>query len=214
MQTKEIAGLRKNYTLETLDRTDVDSDPLKQFKHWFDQAVKSEIPEPNAMILATAGSSGQPRARVVLLKGVDERGFIFYTNYESGKGRDLSQNPRASFCFNWLELERQVRIDGNVEKLPAEESSAYFNSRPFDSRIGALASHQSAVVGDREQLETTFRQLKAEYEGKEVPRPETWGGYVVKPELIEFWQGRPGRLHDRIEYTTENRSWTIRRLSP
>ncbi|MCH8556409.1 MAG: pyridoxamine 5'-phosphate oxidase [Balneolia bacterium] len=214
MQTKEIAGLRKNYTLETLDRTDVDSNPVQQFKYWFEQAVKSEIPEPNAMVLATASSSGQPRARVVLLKGVDERGFLFYTNYGSNKGKELGENPKASLCFNWLELERQVRIDGRVEKLPASESDAYFNSRPFESRIGALASHQSAVVGDRQQLETTYEQLLKEYEGKDVPRPESWGGYLVIPELIEFWQGRPGRLHDRIEYKLEGQQWTIRRLSP
>lgn len=214
MQTKEIAGLRKNYTLETLDRTDVDTNPVKQFKHWFEQAVKSEIPEPNAMVLATAANGGQPRARVVLLKGVDERGFLFYTNYSSNKGKELGENPKASLCFNWLELERQVRIDGRVEKLPASESDAYFNSRPFESRIGALASHQSAVVGDRQQLETTYDQLLKEYEGKDVPRPELWGGYLVIPELIEFWQGRPGRLHDRIEYRLEGQQWTIRRLSP
>jgi len=215
MLSKELSELRKNYTLQSLDLTDVDLNPVRQFELWLDQALNSNLPEANAMVLATAGSSGQPRARVVLLKGVVERGFVFYTNYKSRKGLDLSHNPRAGLCFNWLELERQVRIDGKVEKVSEEESTAYFNSRPFESRIGALASHQSSVVRDRQQLETTFKHLYDEYEGKSVPKPWDWGGYVVIPEVIEFWQGRPGRLHDRIEFKKDhNNDWSISRLSP
>ncbi|MCH8569128.1 MAG: pyridoxamine 5'-phosphate oxidase [Balneolales bacterium] len=213
--TASIADLRKNYTKESLDLADTDPDPITQFKKWFAQALDSNLPEPNAMALATAASNMQPSVRIVLLKGVDERGFIFYTNYGSRKGIDLAQNKRAGICFNWLELERQIRIEGSCEKLPGAESDQYFASRPFESRIGALASHQSSVVRDRQQLQTQFDQLKSEYEGKEVPRPENWGGYLVKPLRLEFWQGRPGRLHDRIEYNlNDNGVWERRRLSP
>ncbi len=215
MQQDEIAGLRRNYTREKLDIADTEPDPVIQFKKWFEQALKSGIPEPNAMILSTAGTGGQPRGRVVLLKGVDDRGFIFYSNYSSRKGEELQQNPRASLCFNWLELERQVRIDGTAEKVPEDESKAYFDSRPFESRIGALASQQSSVVRDRNQLETTFEQLRKEYEGKNVPKPRDWGGYVVRPSRIEFWQGRPGRMHDRIEYDrSDDGLWQKCRLAP
>ncbi len=217
MSSGDIAGLRRNYTRETLDTADVDSDPIRQFRKWFDQAVESGLPEPNAMVLSTAGQDGQPHGRVVLLIGVDERGFIFYTNYKSCKGTELDQNPRAALCFNWLELERQVRIEGEVEKVPESESVDYFNSRPFESRIGALASRQSSVVRDRSHLEATFSQLRNEYEGVDVPKPESWGGYLVRPNKFEFWQGRPGRLHDRIEYEHEagkSGSWVIRRLAP
>lgn len=221
MKSSEIAALRQNYTKESLDYSDVEASPMKQFEKWFEQARSSEIPEPNAMTLATAGYNRQPRARVVLLKGIDERGFIFYTNYESRKAIDIAANDKVSLCFNWLQLERQICIDGIARKVPEEESTEYFNSRPFESRIGALVSHQSSVIGGRQQLETAFKQLKEEYENKPVPKPEYWGGYVVKPERIEFWQGRPGRLHDRIEYTrntdetiSDEAAWTLRRLSP
>lgn len=211
----EIADLRKNYTLQSLDISDVLADPLRQFKRWFDEALSSNLPEPNAMVLATADSTGQPSARVVLLKGLDERGFVFYTNYGSRKGQHLSGNPKASLCFNWLELERQVRIEGIAERVPDAESDAYFQSRPFESRIGALASQQSTRAESRAQLEETYAKLLKQFGDKPVPRPENWGGYVVRPQLIEFWQGRPGRLHDRIEYRkTEERSWSLARLSP
>lgn len=216
MKSSEIAALRQNYSKESLDDSDVDASPMAQFQKWFEQAVSSEIPEPNAMTLATAGHNRQPHARVVLLKGIDERGFIFYSNYESRKGLDIAANDKVSLCFNWLELERQVTIDGVARKVPEEESVEYFNSRPYESRIGALTSHQSSVISGRAELESVFRQLKEEYEGKPVPKPDYWGGYVVKPSRIEFWQGRPGRLHDRIEYTqtSEDAAWVIRRLSP
>lgn len=215
MKQEDIAGLRRNYTSQQLDVNDVKDDPVAQFKAWFEQALNAGLTEPNAMVLSTADRNGQPHGRVVLLKGVDERGFIFYTNYKSRKGAQLEQNPLASLCFNWLELERQVRIDGKVEKLSDEESRAYFDSRPFESRIGALASRQSSVVRDRQQLETTFEQFRQEYEGKRVPKPEDWGGFVVRPVRIEFWQGRPGRLHDRIEYESAGtQEWQIRRLAP
>lgn len=222
MKSSDIAALRRNYSKESLDYTDVEAHPITQFNKWFEQAVSSELPEPNAMILATADYNRQPHARTVLLKGVDERGFIFYTNYESRKALDIAANDKVSLCFNWLQLERQITIDGVARKVPEEESLAYFNSRPAESRLGALVSHQSSVIGGRQQLETAFKQLKEEYENKSIPKPEYWGGYVVKPSRIEFWQGRPGRLHDRIEYTktkeetgkAEETGWTIRRLSP
>lgn len=211
----KIADLRKNYSLQSLDQSDVHPDPLQQFQQWFKEALKGTLPEPNAMVLATVDEAGQPSARVVLLKGIDARGFIFYTNYESRKGRHLAVNPKASLCFNWLELERQVRIEGIAEQVPAEESDTYFQSRPFESRIGALASEQSSPVDSREALEATYSCLLKEYENKPVARPENWGGYVLRPHRIEFWQGRPGRLHDRIEYQRDaENNWAIRRLSP
>lgn len=211
----EIADLRKNYTLQSLDQADVQPNPIAQFQHWFKEALSATLPEPNAMVLATVDASGQPSARVVLLKGLDARGFIFYTNYESRKGQQLAANPKASLCFNWLELERQVRIEGIAEQVPAEESDAYFQSRPFESRIGALASQQSTPVHSREELEQTYTRLLKQFENKPVVRPENWGGYVLRPKRVEFWQGRPGRLHDRIEYERDSKNnWSIRRLSP
>ncbi len=210
----KLSQLRRDYKLKSLDIQDVSENPVEQFKTWFDEVLKSETLEPNSMSLATVSPTGMPSVRTVLLKGLDERGFIFYTNYKSRKGRHIAENPKAGLCFNWLELERQVRVEGTVERLPYEESKAYFDSRPFDSRIGALASEQSAVVHGRSQLETIFRQFREEFENKEVPMPKNWGGYVVKPELIEFWQGRSGRMHDRLEYCLENGLWSIRRLAP
>lgn len=209
-----IADLRKDYTKETLNETDVDPNPFQQFQHWFDQAVKAELPEPNAMTLATASKDGIPAARIVLLKAVDDRGFTFFTNYNSNKGKELEANPQAALVFLWTELERQVRIVGSVEKVSAEESDGYFFSRPHNSRLGAWASEQSEIIPNRDVLEQKLAALKVEYESQEVPRPPHWGGFRVIPREIEFWQGRPSRLHDRLLYCRQGDHWTIERMSP
>ena len=194
--------------------TDVEKTPIEQFKKWWGQVIAAEILEPNAMTLATASSDGLPAARIVLLKDFDERGFAFYTNYKSYKALQLKENPKACLVFHWKELERQVRIMGLVEKLSAAESDEYFASRPEGSRIGAWASPQSNVVPNREWIEKAFEKKKAELEGSAIGRPAHWGGYRVRPVMIEFWQGRPSRLHDRIQYTWENNVWKIERLAP
>ncbi|QCP48409.1 pyridoxamine 5'-phosphate oxidase [Trinickia violacea] len=209
-----LAELRKNYALGSLDESDVDRDPIRQFDLWFKQAVDAKLPEPNTMTLATVDEHGRPSARIVLIKGVDERGFVFFTNYESRKGRDLAHNPHASLLFYWIELERQVRIEGAVVKTSAQESDAYFTSRPLGSRIGAWASDQSQVIANRTVLEAREREMSERY-GENPPRPPHWGGYRLVPDTIEFWQGRPSRLHDRVLYTREPGSdWRISRLSP
>lgn len=210
-----VADFRKDYTLKGLSETDAHPNPFEQFKIWFDQAVAAELPEPNAMTIATATPDGKPSARMVLLKGYDQRGFVFYTNYQSNKGQQLIENPWAAITFWWAELERQVRIEGRVEKLTAAESDGYFNSRPKGSQLGAWVSDQSQVIPSREVLEQRLQQLKQDYENKEVPRPPHWGGFRVIPSEIEFWQGRPSRLHDRLLYNRgEDGDWVIKRLSP
>jgi pyridoxamine 5'-phosphate oxidase len=210
-----VADLRKEYTFLGLSETQAHSNPFEQFKLWFDQAVAAQLPEPNAMTIATATLDGKPSARMVLLKDCDERGFVFYTNYQSNKGQQLIENPWGAIVFWWAQLERQVRIEGRVEKVSDAESDEYFNSRPIGSQLGAWASNQSQVVESREVLERQLEQLKEEYENKDVPRPPHWGGFRVIPDEIEFWQGRPNRLHDRLLYRRgENGSWTIQRLSP
>jgi len=210
-----LAELRKNYSLGSLDVADVDPNPFRQFDTWFAQAVEAKLPEPNTMTLATVDSRGRPSARIVLIKGVDERGFVFFTNYDSRKGRELADNPHASLLFYWIELERQVRIEGTVVKTSPAESDQYFHSRPLGSRIGAWASEQSQVIENRAVLEAREKQISAQY-GEHPPRPPHWGGYRLAPDAIEFWQGRPSRLHDRLLYTraAEGGEWQIARLSP
>ncbi len=212
---KTIADLRKDYTLEGLSETEIDPNPFIQFKKWFEQALAAQLPEPNAMTIATTTPDGKPSARMVLLKDFDERGFVFFTNYNSRKGQELAQNPQAALVFWWAELERQVRILGSVEKVSESESDYYFESRPAKSRLGAWASNQSETIASREFLEQRMQELQSKYENQEIPRPPHWGGFRVIPTEIEFWQGRSSRLHDRLLYThLDDGSWKIQRLSP
>lgn len=213
--TTSISDLRKEYTLNGLSEASADENPFKQFEKWFGEAIAAALPEPNAMTLATATEAGKPSARIVLIKGFDEHGFIFYTNYESRKGRELAENPFASLVFHWTELERQVRIEGAVEKVSREVSEKYFHSRPAGSQLGAWASAQSRVVTGREELESNLAMRTTEFDGKEIVLPPFWGGYRVVPDVIEFWQGRPNRLHDRLQYSrAAEAAWKIERLSP
>lgn len=210
-----IADLRKEYATQNLLETNVAADPVTQFSIWWQQALDSNIDEPNAMTLATASCDGFPSARIVLLKGFNDNGFVFFTNYKSYKAIQLQENPKACLVFFWKELERQVRIVGLVKKVTAEESDNYYNSRPKYSRIGALASPQSQVVESRQWIDEQFLKLLDKYKDEEPLRPDYWGGYILKPIIIEFWQGRPSRLHDRIQYTLEeNGAWKIDRLAP
>jgi pyridoxamine 5'-phosphate oxidase len=210
-----IADIRKDYTLEDLSETEVDPNPFLQFKQWFEQALTAQLPEPNAMTIATAMPDGKPSARMVLLKDFDQRGFVFFTNYNSRKGQEMAENPQAALVFWWAELERQVRITGHVEKVSQTESDKYFYSRPENSRLGAWASHQSQVIASREVLEQSLQELQHQYDNQDIPRPSHWGGLRVIPTEIEFWQGRPNRLHDRLLYTRlDEQNWKIQRLSP
>jgi pyridoxamine 5'-phosphate oxidase len=209
-----ISDLRKEYTLHGLSEAEADPDPIGQFARWFDQAVAAGLVEPNAMTLATVGADGQPSARVVLLKSFDVRGFVFYTNYLSRKGRELESHPRAALVFYWPDLERQVRIEGVAARVSAADSDAYFNSRPPGSRIGAWASPQSSVIDGRESLEREVQRLTQAFGDGPITRPPHWGGYRVAPAVIEFWQGRPSRLHDRLRYRRESGRWIIERLAP
>lgn len=210
-----LADLRRDYSLQPLDEGNVDPDPLRQFDRWFEQARAAELLEPNAMALATSTAEGVPSVRMVLLKGVDVRGFVFYTDYRSRKGEDLDANPRASLCFWWDVLQRQVRATGTVSRVSAEESAEYFRTRPHGSRIGAWASRQSSRLPSRAALEADVATLAARFpEGAEVPLPKHWGGFRVFPETIEFWQGRPSRLHDRILFTRDGDIWRVSRLAP
>jgi len=213
--TKEnLQNLRQEYKAAELQESDVAANPTDQFANWFKDVLGAQLFEPNVMTLATADAMGKPSARIVLLKEFDNTGFVFYTNYESKKGKQLAENPQASLLFFWPELERQVRIDGIVSRVSAEASDSYFHSRPAGSQIGALASPQSQIIPNREYLQEKVSVLKNEFQGVEIPRPEHWGGYILEPQAMEFWQGRPSRLHDRINYTFEDGVWVISRLAP
>lgn len=208
-----ISELRKEYARERLDERDVAADPITQFAYWFNEALRASLPEPNAMTLATADTHGRPSARIVLLKGYDANGFVFFTNYESRKGRELADNRHAALLFHWVELERQVRIEGEVTRVSEAESEEYYRARPLGSRLGAWASPQSAVLPRREDLEQRLADATARY-GDDPPRPAHWGGYRLAHACLEFWQGRPSRLHDRIRYTRPDGNWKVERLAP
>lgn len=211
----DVAALRQDYVVHGLRRADLDADPIKQFTRWFGEAAAADIPDVNAMSLATSMPNGIPAVRIVLLKGISERGFVFFTNYQSDKGRELETNPRAALVLFWVQLERQIRISGTVEKTSHEESDEYFQTRPIGSQLGAWASSQSQVIANRAALEAQLAEATQRFAGGKIPLPPHWGGYRVAPEAIEFWQGRTNRLHDRFRYTRQSdSSWLIERLSP
>lgn len=209
-----LPELRKDYTLAGLHEKDLARDPFRQFEKWFQEAEAAKVNEPNAMVVCTATSDGRPSARTMLLKGLDGRGFVFFSNYESRKGRELHANPHATLVFPWLALERQVVVEGTVTKIPREESEAYFHSRPRASQLSAWVSQQSAIIAGRGVLEESMKALEQKYAGQEVPLPPHWGGWRMMPAAVEFWQGRRSRLHDRLRYRREKDAWTIERLAP
>lgn len=209
-----LGDIRLAYARAALEATDLAPDPVAQFQRWFADAERAQLPEPNAMTLATADAAGRPSARVVLLKDIDAHGLVFFTDYRSAKARDLGANPRAALVFLWKELERQVRVAGTVQRVPRAESEAYFRTRPRGSRLGAWASQQSAVLADRVALEREVARIDAQFPGDDIPLPPHWGGYRVVPDEYEFWQGRESRLHDRFRYTRAGEQWAIERLSP
>lgn len=206
--------LRTDFGKMSLDEKSCDPDPLKQFLRWFDEAVRAKVNEPNAMVLSTCSKEGYPSSRIVLMRNFNAEGFVFYTNYLSKKGRDIEQNPHAALNYFWPEIERQVRIEGTLVKQTDAESDTYFSTRPRESRIGAWVSEQSSVIGSREELDLRYKELEKKFEGRDVPRPHYWGGYLLRPEMFEFWQGRPSRLHDRMRYSKDGSSWKVERLSP
>jgi pyridoxamine 5'-phosphate oxidase len=209
-----LADLRKDYSLAGLAEKDLARDPFRQFEKWFAEAQAGKISEPNAMVLATATRDGRPSARTILLKAVDGRGFVFYSNYESRKGRELEANPRATLVFPWVPMERQIIVEGTVTRVAREESEAYFHSRPRANQLGAWVSSQSSIIPDRRVLDDSLKAIEQKYAGQEVPLPPNWGGWRLAPEAVEFWQGRRNRLHDRLRYRREKDGWTIERLAP
>jgi pyridoxamine 5'-phosphate oxidase len=214
MSDEKITRLRKKRSVQVLDQSSVDLDPINQFGRWYREVIDSRLSEPNAMVLATVGHDGRPSARVVLMKEYNEQGFVFFTNYGSRKGSDLRNESSASLLFYWAELERQVRIEGRVTKVSRKESEEYFRTRPTESRLSAWASRQSSVIRDRRELERRVEEFRVRYGGGEIPLPPDWGGYRLRPVMFEFWQGRPNRLHDRIRYRRKGRNWLIERLAP
>lgn len=215
MEKNIIANMRKVYQLQSLHENDVDPNPIKQFEIWWQHAIETKIEEPNAMTLATCNDSGKPSARIVLLKGIKENGFVFFTNYESRKGKEINGNPYAALVFLWKELERQIRIEGEIKKISAEESDEYFSCRPRESQIGAWSSPQSSIIENAGVLQKNVQKFNHLFASGKVPRPGFWGGYIVEPTVIEFWQGGPGRLHDRLQYSlTGDKKWMINRLAP